>query len=310
MKIYADHPEFTEEFISGMQEWKNYTFSDLHENLVPAASEIFQGRHLFGCEISGFPDWNYMFAVNHSVQSHYDILTRLSSENITLPGNILCLAGSGEKFHGFRNRHWSSPRGNIYLVAYLSPDQRIKKFGPGYMAVAAVSVVETIDRVAGLEGRSGIKWVNDVIIDGCKVAGVLAYTQAETDNVTGAVIGIGLNVEVAPEIESSIFVPKTGAIADFLESKNDIKKKVFASLLERLGQNCKILENDGYDDLLESYRRRSVCLNQTVEIHPDSPVGAGDKTIAGRLIQIGENLELYIEGQDRPISRGRMVLKS
>ena len=79
--------------------------------------------------------------------------------------------------------------------------------------------MDTIDTIPELSGKAGIKWVNDVLIDGAKVSGVLAYTQQEGDNVTAATLGIGLNLKTTPRIDPSPFVPRAASLTDFCPNR-------------------------------------------------------------------------------------------
>jgi BirA family biotin operon repressor/biotin-[acetyl-CoA-carboxylase] ligase len=246
--------------------------------------------------------------VKHAAKSHFDVLKNLCKENISLPHALLCLAGSGDKFHGFKNRPWVSLPGNIHLVAYLSPNQPVTNYGAGFIILTAVSVVQAIDDINDLKGKAGIKWINDVLINNHKICGVLAYSQSEGDNITGAVLGIGLNVEKAPLIESTPFVPRIACLKELSNSEACTKDYIFGRLLYHLNHNYQLLIEGQFNELLEFYRKRSLIIGRKVEIHHDSPKSHKADIITGTVDGIGENLELFLEGEREPISDGRLVL--
>ncbi|HEY5299887.1 MAG TPA: biotin--[acetyl-CoA-carboxylase] ligase [Acetobacteraceae bacterium] len=98
-------------------------------------------------------------------------------------------------------RGWDSPVGNLYLSVLLRLD-----LAPGRIAelsfVAALAVAEMVDAFAA--GRVSLKWPNDVLIDGAKVAGILV------EQANGAtVIGIGVNVAHCP---SGLAYPVTSLV--------------------------------------------------------------------------------------------------
>ena len=178
------------------------------------------------------------------------------------------------------------------------------------MVLAAVSVIDAIDGIPGLSGRATIKWVNDILIDEAKVCGVLAHTMAESEIVTNAIIGIGLNVEISPDPEPTIFVPKAASLNDFAPgSEFYTRGKLFGMLTRSIYKNYLALEKGNYTELVDKYRRRSNIMGRYIEIYEDSDKGTGNMMAEGRISSIGENLELYVEGHQTPIKRGRLAFK-
>ena len=88
-------------------------------------------------------------------------------------------------------RTWLSPRGNIALSMILYPDA---VYLPSLIMLASLAVVHGIEAVTGL--RSGIKWPNDVVINGRKVCGILIESDVRGNAVDYAIIGIGINVNL------------------------------------------------------------------------------------------------------------------
>jgi BirA family biotin operon repressor/biotin-[acetyl-CoA-carboxylase] ligase len=97
---------------------------------------------------------------------------------------------------GRRGRHWASPVGNLYTSTILRPDcpaQRAAELG----FAAALSVADIVP--AGREVR--VKWPNDVLVDGGKIAGILLESAiGQTGQVQHVVAGIGVNVGFAPQL--------------------------------------------------------------------------------------------------------------
>jgi BirA family biotin operon repressor/biotin-[acetyl-CoA-carboxylase] ligase len=90
---------------------------------------------------------------------------------------------------GRMGRRWESPAGGAYFSIILRP-QRPPAEQPQLSLVAGVAVAEAIRELAGATGS--IRWPNDVLVDGLKVAGILAESR------NGAVvIGIGINARGA-----------------------------------------------------------------------------------------------------------------
>ncbi len=255
------------------------------------------------------PLWNYLFLVEAASHSHFDILVELGRRGSVLPPGILCLAGSGRQFHGFKGRPWSAPPGNLYLAVHLAPQLPIDHAGTAFTVLAAVSVLDAIDDVPALHGRAAIKWVNDVLIDNAKVAGVLAHTQSEGDAITGVVLGIGLNVETTPLVPSTPFVPRAGSLSDFVcEPEGCDQQEVFQRLIKALDSNYSTLVGGDYAVLLDRYRQRSVVVGRYVTLCSEASVGDEDVIAEGRVTGLSDDLALEIEGHDESFSKGRLIL--
>jgi BirA family biotin operon repressor/biotin-[acetyl-CoA-carboxylase] ligase len=254
--------------------------------------------------------WNQLFLVESASQSQYDLLIELNRAGESLPDGVLCIAGDGKKFHGFRGRAWTASRGNLHVSVNFAPAQSIDHFGAGFMILAAVSVVEAIDSVPGLENRAGIKWVNDILINDAKVCGVLAYTQTMADAVTSAVLGIGLNVETTPPVTRTLFVPKAGSLCDFTSDRRTCNPAyLLEALMMSLDRNYRSLIKGNYSALLNRYRERSIIIGRDVDVLSDDSAVGSQVLASGRVKGLGQDLELILEGSERPISKGRLVLK-
>lgn len=94
---------------------------------------------------------------------------------------------------GRRGRSWISPRGNLYLSVVLRPPVPPHK-APLMTLMAAVAATGAIRGHLGLP--AGIKWPNDILLDGRKAGGILTEMSAEADRVRHLVLGIGLDVNM------------------------------------------------------------------------------------------------------------------
>jgi BirA family biotin operon repressor/biotin-[acetyl-CoA-carboxylase] ligase len=233
----------------------------------------------------------------------------MSQKDITLPDGTLCLAGSGRKFHGQRQRPWAALEGNIHLALYLAPHRVIKRFHSGFPILAAVSLVDALDAVTPLKDRAKIKWINDILIDGAKIAGFLVHTQSMENSVLSAILGIGLNVEKIPRIRTDPFVPKVSSLRNFVPDDSVLtQEKVLLELLRSLDKNYQLLLEGNYETLLNSYRERSLVIGRQVRVLSDSPSKKSHEIASGTVIAISENLELIIKGHPKPVTSGRLIL--
>jgi len=311
MIVYTDSIKYAEQVLSPGLSWKSVPPKSVNGEVGGVVANLFHTDSITACTVDWNQVWNYLFVVKSSPESQYDTLIRLAQTEKQLPDGILCLAGSGSKLRGFKNRAWVGLEGNIHLSAFLAPGQKVDHFGVGFTILSAVSVIEAIDFIESLEKKACVKWVNDILIENSKVSGVLAHTQSQGEIVTSAVLGIGLNVESTPHVERDPFVPRVASLRDFVPSPNKCNQRLIFNRLARcLDRNYRLLLSGQYHRLLDFYRQRSLVIGREVSIYPDAGGDTSEELVSGRVISIGENLELYLDGIKTPVSKGRLVLKS
>ena len=170
------------------------------------------------------------------------------------------VAGSQNAGRGRRGRAFFSPAGSgIYMSILLRPEGYTQQQIMGLTSMAAVAVSEAIEVVS--EKQTGIKWVNDIMIDGKKVCGILAeasFTAAGPDSV---VIGIGINAytpeEGFPEAISGI----AGSVFD--EMTPGLKNRLAASVLSHFTAYYK---GTSPADYKEEYKRRSLVTGKEITV--------------------------------------------
>lgn len=140
---------------------------------------------------------------------------------------------------------------------------------------AAVSVCDAVKKVFGID--CGIKWVNDIYLDGRKCAGILCEAVSEKDTVKGVVAGIGVNVN---EPERG-FPDDISARAGTLTGKKHLDKR--AELLAAIYNNL-FLDADG-GDIIDRYRSKSVL--------------DGKRVVITDAVQTYEATALYVDGDCR-----------
>jgi BirA family biotin operon repressor/biotin-[acetyl-CoA-carboxylase] ligase len=307
--IVTNNIEFAQRYFGQLKNWNeinNDFLPTYSQKLLEHSVALYNCESLIDSEVNSDIFGN-IFLIDYAEHSQYDLLIRIAKET-NIDENIICIAGSGKKFHGFRNRHWESLPGNIHLSALFKPNTYIKNYGLGFLILSAVSVIMTIDDIPYLKDKAKIKWVNDILINNSKVCGVLAHTFAQGDIVTDAILGIGLNVEQTPKIEPTLFVPQSACLNEFLTDKTN-ESEVFRNLLKHLSNNYNTLISGGYDELLKTYIEKSAIINKTVSIWSDARDGTNELLRKGKVLKIGENLELYLDDSPNPVFDGRLALE-
>ena len=127
---------------------------------------------------------------------------RLADEGA--PHGTLVAAGHQSAGKGRRGRVWESPEGTgIYMTLLLRPGIKPEQ-APMLTVLMAQSVADAIQTVTGI--TPGIKWPNDIVVNGKKICGILTEMSTEEDSIRYVVVGIGINVNTEsfpPEISDT-----------------------------------------------------------------------------------------------------------
>lgn len=134
---------------------------------------------------------------------------------------------------GRLGRRWISDSGNLYFSVLFRPDADAL---PLLNPLSGVAVARAVRQTAGL--YPAIKWPNDIMVDGRKVAGVLAESALSGSRIEYAVVGIGVNValDVSADPEIAVTAANLNQLADA-----DVDR---AELLRRILQNMDALYLD------------------------------------------------------------------
>jgi BirA family biotin operon repressor/biotin-[acetyl-CoA-carboxylase] ligase len=144
----------------------------------------------------------------------------------------VCLAEQQSKGKGRLGREWHSPHGeNIYLSYRCHLPKAMGEIGN-----LSVQVGEVVCRVLnqfGIKDGLTVKWPNDVLFEGKKLAGILIEVQPSAENSSHVVIGIGLNVNLMSDENNNISQPWTSmqAIVGGLLNRNHIIASLISALI-------------------------------------------------------------------------------
>jgi BirA family biotin operon repressor/biotin-[acetyl-CoA-carboxylase] ligase len=271
-------------------------------------SKFFFEKNINVYESNNLIGWDYLVFTEQSKFSQFDIINELIVQNYELPDNLVCIAVTGENFHGFKNRTWITEKGNIHLTVYFKPGQVNKYFHSGLLLVPSVAVLKTIDLIPDLKGRAKSKWVNDITIDNSKVCGIITQSFSLGNKINGAVVGIGLNVLQKPKFQNDIFTTSAESLNNLSRSENCNLPFVLNQLLKNLSDTFKELNIGNYKVIYDFYCERSAVVGNKVEIYSDHQMGTLQLIANGRVTSINENLELILDNHPSPIKNGRLSI--
>ena len=178
-------------------------------------------------------------------------------------GTVL-VAGEQTRGKGRLGRSFTSAAGKgVYLSALLRPDLDPEKLLP-LMGFTAEAMGRAVRRIAGAE--AGIKWVNDLLLNGKKICGILTESAFSAGGrLKYVVAGVGLNVNY----ETEDFPPELRTLAGSLKTETGREyplPAVAAAMIEELDRLYDALLRGDVAPYLEGYRQRCVTLRREVRL--------------------------------------------
>ncbi|MGY8563469.1 bifunctional biotin--[acetyl-CoA-carboxylase] ligase/biotin operon repressor BirA [Paracidovorax citrulli] len=203
---------------------------------------------------------------------------------------------------GRRGRAWASPlAAHVYLSVLRGFAGGLSRLG-GLSLVAGVAVAEAL-RAHGV-AQVGLKWPNDIVVDGHKLGGLLVEGGGEFAGPARAVIGLGINVRMPPAFAAEITQPWTDLATLLGEdvSRNEVVAWLLAALLPALDD----FERDGLAPFLPRYAAldslsgRSVRVDDSGVLHEGTALGLAEDGA----------LRVRIEGSERVFHAGEVSVRA
>lgn len=168
---------------------------------------------------------------------------------------------------GRRGRSWQSPFG---ANLYLSLAWPFAQWPPQLPALPLAAGVACARALRGQGVSVGIKWPNDLWVDGRKLGGILIEHRGETGGPCRAVIGIGLNVAMSAAQAQAIEQPwiSLNEILRAPVSRNALAAAVAGALLSALAQ----FEQTGFAAFLEDWGAFDLTANRAVRVDGAAPL--------------------------------------
>ena len=194
-----------------------------------------------------------------SVTSTNTILRELAAQGA--PEGYVLAADEQTAGKGRLGRHFYSPAGHgVYFSVLLRPGSKTKE--PGLITTAAaVAAARALEDVFGV--KAGIKWVNDLFVDGKKICGIL--TEASFDSESGfiksAVLGIGINITKPDEGYPEWAGGAAAALTDMRSGVDGGRCRLIAAALDDFWEFYQNLSERGF---MEEYKTRSIVLGKDI----------------------------------------------
>ncbi|MFQ5541834.1 MAG: biotin--[acetyl-CoA-carboxylase] ligase [Candidatus Binatia bacterium] len=193
---------------------------------------------------------------------------------------------------GRLGRGWVSPP---YLNLYLSVILRPKlppSLAPQITLMSAVALAETVQSFLSIPPE--IKWPNDILVGGKKLAGVLTESSCEPDRVLFVVVGIGVNLNFPRELMPES-IQETATSILILTQKPVDRSAFTCRLIQSLDQCYGELESSGFASIAQRWDSFFRLRGKSVRV--EMP----DESVSGRVVGIDTDGALILvgEGGDR-----------
>jgi BirA family biotin operon repressor/biotin-[acetyl-CoA-carboxylase] ligase len=236
-----------------------------------------------------------------------EVFKSIDSTNLELkrrasePEGLVVAASEQTGGMGRLGRKFSSPSDTgIYFSILLKPDIDNSEVTL-LTTIAALAVCQAIEKYT--DKKPGIKWVNDVFIDGKKVNGTLTQASFSVENLAPeyVIVGIGINVyEPEGGFEDEI---KDIAGAVLGRRCGDMKNKLLAEVLNRYFYYYRSFAKK---EFIDEYKRRSIVIGRTVSVVTPTVSRRAD------VLDIDDKCRLivrYEDGSEEAVSTGEISIR-
>lgn len=179
---------------------------------------------------------------------------------------------------GRLGRHWETASGtSLAFSVIINPrPEEIERMGL-FSLLGALSVCAPIEKMAKIQPK--VKWPNDVLLDGRKVAGILTEANWVGTHTPGIVLGIGVNLlKGSAPISGKLLFPATD-VAEYCSEPISRLNFLETVLIQLIKWRPNILE----DEFLDAYRRRLAFLGQRVVLSANA-----ESQIEGKIIGVDD----------------------
>ncbi len=243
---------------------------------------LVQGNKVVGRDIRVFQE----------TASTNDIVEKLARDGVK--EGVVVFAESQSKGRGRLGRKWISPaRKGLWFSVLLRPDLR-PQAATQLTVAAATALFRAIRDVGGLTPE--IKWPNDILIKGRKVAGVLTELSAELAHVNHLILGIGVDVNQT----AADFPTELRKIATSLkvEAGRHIQRaELAAAILRELDRDYARIVSQDFGKVADEWQQQCTTIGQRVAIH------IGDRVIQGHAEALDDDGALLLRTQHGRLER-------
>jgi BirA family transcriptional regulator, biotin operon repressor / biotin---[acetyl-CoA-carboxylase] ligase len=222
-----------------------------------------------------------------------DVMSRLARGGVK--EGVVIFAESQSKGRGRLGRRWISPaRKGLWFSVLLRP--AIQPQAATQLTIAAATALaRAITLQTGIVPE--IKWPNDILIGGKKIAGILTEMSAELDHLNEVILGIGIDVNLEAsefpaalrKIATSIRIESGGQVVD--------RAGLAVAILRELDRDYECIKRGEFEVVAEQWQQHCTTIGSQVNIR------VGDRVIRGRAESLDADGALLLRGQHGHLER-------
>lgn len=164
---------------------------------------------------------------------------------------------------GRYNRKWmSDDSSNLYITIVLKPKDGKNVPYANMTQYLSVILCRFLHSEFGINAQ--IKWPNDILVDGCKISGILAEASAKSNKIQGIGLGLGLNVNLKPETISLIDQKATSLFV--LKNRNFDVDKIIEKILDMFFEGYEEFIKYGFKVIKDEYVSKCAFLGKEITI--------------------------------------------
>jgi len=218
------------------------------------------------------------------IPSTMDTARDLARKNC--PNFTVVIAGRQKAGRGRMKRVWRSSEGGLYFTIVLRPHMPpVLSYRINY--AASMVLAKTIRQMYKIDAV--VKWPNDILVNGKKIAGLLSEMEAESDRITYLNVGLGINVNNDPTISE----PGASSLKNIL-GKEISRKQLLSEFLDRYEHR---LTNRSLDSVVSEWKTYAATLNRRVKVVTNHEVSEG------LAVDVDENGALILALEDGTIKK-------
>ncbi|MBL7075421.1 biotin--[acetyl-CoA-carboxylase] ligase [candidate division KSB1 bacterium] len=218
---------------------------------------------------------------------------RLLAENGAPEGTVI-LADWQSKGKGRMGRSWESAAGKgVWFSIILRPNLSVDR-APLLNLMGALAVYRTIlglgDSWSSTNPKLSLKWPNDVLLDGKKVCGILSELGTDEDRVQYVVVGVGLNINHAPEDFSPAIRHQATSLKLGWESKEELpRNSIFSAVINQFEKDYLVNLKDNFKITVDDWMAETGMIGRVVRLRQ------GRRTFEGYVKDLGSGGELILQ---------------
>lgn len=222
----------------------------------------------------------------HEVESTNSTLSRLARSGAA--EGAVVLAERQTAGRGRLGQPWFSPAGvNLYLSVLFRGPLALED-APVFSLIAGLALTDAV-RAAG--ASPAIKWPNDVLVSGRKIAGALIECAARGAEVDHLIVGVGVNLNVDLDVLARALGPAAASATSLRAATGrEVHRDTFAAdYLNALDEWARRYREEGPEPILTTWRERDILTGRQVE------VCGGGQPFVGRVAGVDSHGRLIVQ---------------